>query len=219
MPRWVSLLGVALLLVANGWLLVTGLRTGSDEAPPDAAVQRWFVTAGPGLSTSQGGGAYAVTLALDPRAQVLTLPNGSFTLDAGRKPGPIIQQLRGREDLSQYDHILVQGGELDFEAPEESLRIATVHLFDYLRAVAGEDTSLTLVGPISRESGSSEEVRRVNDTLRRAAADTAVHYVDAVESRLYADDPAMPRKLAKAVLEAVGEGDLVDRRPFPSSSS
>lgn len=209
--RWTRRGAVAGLLVLNVALFAFGLRSPAAELVAEPASPAWLVVAGSGLPT----GLAAADLVLPGGALAVTRPGASLLTDDGKSAGEIILEIRRRQDLRTFEHVVIQAGESDVDAPDESLRIAVAHLIDYLRAQVPTATSLTLVGPVPSEEPVDEELLRVNESLRAEAVAHRVHYIDPISLGFDADDPRLEEKVAAAVAKAVG---VVEPAPSTTSS-
>lgn len=210
--RWMRPTAVAGLLVLNIALFAFGLRSTAADPVAGPGSPAWLVVAGSGLPT----GLAAANGALPGGAVVVARPGASLLSDDGKTAGELILEIRRRQDLGTFEHVVIQAGESDVDAPDESLRIAVAHLIDYLRAQVPAATSLTLVGPVPDDEPVAEELLRLNESLRAEAVAHRVHYIDPISLDLDADDPRLEQKVAVAVATAAG---AAERAPSSTAST
>lgn len=191
--RWIVPAALALaLLSAAGF----GIRAQAVDAPaPDGSV-RAILLSGSSLSHAD---AQRTVAELGWQAEVYTLPGAGISRSA-LDPGGSITKI-AREVLPAEvapDVVVIQGGEADHLASVEVVERATQHLIDYVRAHAGPQATVVLVGPIPGGTVPAS-TRAVNDMLSAVAQQRGVAFVDAVAQGWQARSPALSRVLADAL--------------------
>ena len=201
--RRASCLGVALLVVAAGLVAARGDAAG---APPPVGAARTSAIVLSGSSLSYPA-ARRTAAAMGWEARVFTAPGGGISrssLDPTQSVTAVARRLLPATG-PQPDVVVLQGGEADHVAPPATLQRAAEHLVDYVRAHAGPEAQLVLVGPIPGASV-PDSIRTVNDVLAGVAAQRDVPFVDAVALGWTAGDPALPDALAVELRRALSGG-------------
>lgn len=158
-------------------------------------------------------GSSTITPAGDARAGVAdrlgwdlaALPrvDGTWTSSRGTRPGDLPLLVGSRPDLDRYQHIVLQGGELEYGADDASLRQAVTGTVQQLREQVRPDASITIVGPIPARLPADARTSHVNEVLRSAARDNDVLYVDAVDAGWRAGSPTLSASLADALSDVL----------------
>lgn len=203
--RWLISLTVLAVLLAGAAVFAV-LRDGDQGGPvttPPREAQQVLVVSGSSLTAGEGDTGQEVADALgDGEARVV--PGAGFARNVRRGALPLVVALREMNDLHQFDVIVVQGGEADHASPAAELRVAALHLIDYLRAQA-PDADLVLVGPVPARHPAPDSFRAVRDVLQRAAADRQVPFVDSLAQGWTDSDPDLDSELARSVRHAAKE--------------
>lgn len=198
------------ITVAAGVAAAEGARTRSapsappaDPRPESSVRARVLLLSGSSLVTTSGEPSGYLQGPLGWRLADVPPLDGTWTSHGGTQPGQLLQVLRKRLDLATYDHVVVQGGELDGRVDAETLERAVFHAVDLLRAKARPDTSLTLIGPMPERHPGGKDLVQVNEALRAAARDRRVHFVDAVGAGWTAGSPRLAQELPEALRTAL----------------
>lgn len=184
----------------------TEIRRSPDGVPPTPPVLLGAPGDGiDGLFVSGGAvtprqiGSTADRLGWD--AMVLHRPEAGFSRSRPDAEGTLVAAVRQLEVLGQTEVVVVQGGEIDAGGSAAELEVAVFHLIDYLRAHIPPSTGIVLAGPVPPTRTVPAALAAVNETLRAAARQRRVHYLDLVGRGLTQADGDLAAELTQALDE------------------